>query len=71
MESATPNTVINSTLMIWCGIIIIELFIIAFLINSSMVLLLGLVMFFPMRAAWNWPCPPIQPPTGSQQPASQ
>ncbi len=53
-----PKTVINSTLMLWSGVVIAELFIIAHLMNSSLVLLLSLVMFFPLRAAWNWPAPP-------------
>lgn len=52
-----PKTVINSTLMLWCGVVIAELFVIARLMNSSLVLLLALVMFFPLRAAWNWPAP--------------
>jgi len=55
MENAPVKYVINQTLLIWCGVIIVELFVIAHLMSSALILLFGLVVIPPARAAWNWP----------------
>ena len=76
MEQETPKTVVNQTLLIWCGVVIVELFVIAHLMASPMALLFGLVLFFPIRAAMNWPAPlptqapALEGPTGTPAPAA-
>ena len=61
MEQDAPKTVVNQTLMLWCAVVIVELFVIAHLMASPMVLLFGLVLFLPLRAAMNWPAPVAAP----------
>ncbi len=51
------ETVVNRTLLIWCGIVIVEFFIIAQLMAAPAVVLFSLLMFWPVRAALNWPAP--------------
>lgn len=71
MDATEPKTVINSTLMLWCGVVIAELFIISHLMNSALVLFFGLILIFPLRAAWNWPSPPDQALPAAQPPAAK
>lgn len=49
------DTVINQELLIWCVVVIIELFVLAWLIQSGLVLLIGLILIPPVKAAFNWP----------------
>ena len=49
-------TGINSELLVWCFIVLLELFILAWLINTGLVLVFGLLLIFPVLAAFNWPC---------------
>lgn len=49
------ETVINQELLIWCVVVVVELFVLAFLIQSVLVLLIGLVLIPPVKAAFNWP----------------
>lgn len=55
MSQETEQTVTNQTLLMWCGVVIVELFVIAHLMQSALVLLIGLVLISPIRAAMNWP----------------
>ncbi len=48
------ETVINQELLIWCVVVIVELFVLAFLIQSGLVLLIGIVLIPPCKAAFNW-----------------
>lgn len=49
--------VINQTLLIWCGVVIIEIFVIAHLMQFPMLVLTAFIMYWPGRAALNWPAP--------------
>ncbi len=51
------ETVINQTLMIWVGIVIAEIFVIAHLMQFPGLLLAAFLMYWPARAALNWPAP--------------
>lgn len=49
--------VVNQSVLIWSVIIIFETFVIAYLMNSSVLILAALLMFWPIKAAINWPKP--------------
>lgn len=51
----SKKTVINMELLIWCSVVIVELFILSWLVQSFFVLLFGLVLISPIMAAFNWP----------------
>jgi len=51
------ETVVNQTLLIWSGVVIVEFFIIAHLMGSPAIVLFSLLMAWPVRAALNWPAP--------------
>jgi hypothetical protein len=57
MTQEKPATVINQTVLLWCGVIIVELFVIAHLMGTIWVLLGGLVLIGPLRAGFDWPVP--------------
>ncbi|MFZ2956956.1 MAG: hypothetical protein WA705_08715 [Candidatus Ozemobacteraceae bacterium] len=57
MSQENAKLVINQTLLIWCGVVIVELFVVAKLLEFPWILLTGLILFFPIRAAMNWPAP--------------
>ena len=50
-----PETQINQTLMIWCGVVIAEIFVIAHLMSAPWLILAAGIMFWPAKAAMNWP----------------
>lgn len=49
------KTVINQELLIWCGVVIAELIVLAYLVHSGLILLIGLVLILPISAAFRWP----------------
>jgi len=49
--------VVNQTLLIWSAVVIIEIFVIAQLMNFPVLILCALTMFWPIKAAMNWPKP--------------
>ena len=51
---SAEKTVINMSLLLWCGVIIIELCILAYLV-SGLVLLAGIILISPITAAFSWP----------------
>lgn len=51
----TEKTIINQELLIWCVIVVFELIVLAWLIQSGLILLLGLVLIAPVSAAFSWP----------------
>lgn len=53
----SEKTVININLLIWCFVVIAELFILAWILQSGLVLLFALVLFSPITAAFKWPDP--------------
>lgn len=55
MNQTETKIVVNQTLLIWCGVVIIELFIIAQLMQSPLVIFAGFILFWPIKAAMNWP----------------
>ena len=59
-EKKNENTVINMSLLIWCFVVIIELVILACIIPNPAapaVLLIGLVLYSPITAAFKWRMP--------------
>ncbi len=54
---SSENTVINMSLLIWCFVVIAELFVLSWILPNGFVLLIGLVLFFPIRAAFKWTAP--------------
>ena len=59
-ENNTKNTVINMSVLVWCLVVIIELVILACIIPSPAapcVLLIGLVLYSPITAAFKWRAP--------------
>ncbi|GAB4268373.1 MAG: hypothetical protein Kow0029_03710 [Candidatus Rifleibacteriota bacterium] len=50
-----PETCINQTLLMWSAVVIVEIFIIAYLMNSPSLALLSIIMAWPGKAAMNWP----------------
>jgi hypothetical protein len=69
IQEAPEKTVTNQTLLLWCGAVIVEIFVIAHLMQSALVLLAGVILISPLRAAMNWPAPPADEPT-ENKPAS-
>ena len=57
---SSGKTVINMSIIGWCCVVIIELFIIAYLINSGFILLLSAVLIPPVWAAFTWPAPEVK-----------
>jgi hypothetical protein len=51
------KTVININLIIWCFVVLGELFILAWILQSGIVLLFALLLYSPITAAFNWPDP--------------
>lgn len=51
--------VVNQTLLIWAGVVIVEVFVIAHLMLFPWLILAAATMFWPLRAALNWPAPVI------------
>lgn len=51
------ETVVNQTLLIWSGVVIVEFFIIAHLMAVPAIVFFSLLMAWPIRAALNWPAP--------------
>ncbi|HAE39233.1 MAG TPA: hypothetical protein DCG57_11430 [Candidatus Riflebacteria bacterium] len=56
--------VVNQTLLIWSAVVVIEIFVIAHLMAFPVLILTALVMFWPIKAALNWP-KPLDKPTDS------
>jgi hypothetical protein len=52
-----PETCINQTVLIWSVVVIVEIFVIAYLLNFPWLILTGLIMYGPIKAAMNWPIP--------------
>lgn len=52
-----PETCINQTVLIWAVVVIIEIFVIAYLLNFPWLILTGFIMYGPIKAAMNWPIP--------------
>ena len=50
--------VINQTLLIWVGVVIVEIFVIAHLMQFPLLIFCAFIMYWPGRAALNWPAPP-------------
>ncbi|MBQ3643889.1 MAG: hypothetical protein II961_04755 [Candidatus Riflebacteria bacterium] len=57
---SSEKTVVNMSLLIWCAVVIAELIVIAYLINSGFVLLFMAVLISPILAAFKWPAPQKQ-----------
>jgi len=54
---AERERVVNQTLLIWSAIVVIEIFVIAHLMTFPILILTAMVMFWPIKAALNWPKP--------------
>ncbi|KAF1080854.1 MAG: hypothetical protein GQF41_2668 [Candidatus Rifleibacterium amylolyticum] len=54
---AERERVVNQTLLIWSAVVIIEIFVIAHLMAFPVLILTALVMYWPIKAAVNWPKP--------------
>ncbi len=54
MSQQETKIVVNQTLLIWCGVVIIELFVIAHLLQSPLIVFAGFILFWPIKAAMNW-----------------
>lgn len=52
---SSEKTVINMSLLIWCFVVIAELFILAWLLHSGLVLLFVFILISPITAAFKWP----------------
>lgn len=53
--------VINQTLLIWCGVVIVEFFVIAYLMQFPLLAFASFIMYWPCRAALDWPAPAEKP----------
>lgn len=51
------ETVVNQTLLIWAGVVIAEIFVIAHLMQFPWIILASAIMYWPISAALNWPAP--------------
>ncbi|PKL49951.1 MAG: hypothetical protein CVV42_04640 [Candidatus Riflebacteria bacterium HGW-Riflebacteria-2] len=49
--------VVNQTLLIWSAVVVIEIFVIAHLMAFPVLILTALIMYWPIKAAVNWPKP--------------
>ena len=65
---SSKKTVINLDILYWCFIVIIELFVIAYLIPSGFVLLFTAVLIPPIWAAFTWPAPEQQVENKEEKP---
>lgn len=52
-----PETCVNQTVLIWSVVVVIEIFVIAYLLNFPWLILTGFVVYGPIKAAMNWPIP--------------
>ncbi|MFZ5953063.1 MAG: hypothetical protein ACOYXC_20340 [Candidatus Rifleibacteriota bacterium] len=52
-----PETCVNQTVLIWAVVVIVEIFIIAYLLPMPFLILAGFIMYGPIKAAMNWPIP--------------
>ena len=60
---------INQTLLIWSGVIIVEIFVIAYLMNFPWLILACFIVYSPVKAALNWPMPKqiVEKPEAAEQ----
>jgi|GEM_PF-4774583 len=64
MTDTQPTSTINWNLLIWCIVVIVELLILTVLLGTWLILLVGLVLIAPIRAALDWrEAPPPPPPS--------
>jgi hypothetical protein len=49
-----PEIYINQTLLIWSIAVIIEIFVIAYLLFSPWLIFTAFIMYWPIKAAMNW-----------------
>ena len=66
---AERERVVNQTLLIWSAAVVIEIFVIAHLMAFPVLILTALIMFWPIKAALNWP-KPLDKSTDSSAPAA-
>jgi membrane protein implicated in regulation of membrane protease activity len=52
-----PEICINQTLLLWCGVVIVEIFILAQLMSFPWIILSALILVSPIKTAFNWPKP--------------
>ncbi len=52
-----PEICVNQTLLLWCGVVIVEIFILAQLMSFPWIILSGFILVSPIKAALNWPKP--------------
>lgn len=50
-----PETCINQTLLIWCAVVVVEIFVIAHLMSFPWLILTAIVIYWPGKAAMDWP----------------
>ena len=55
-----PETCINQTLVIWCAVVVVEIFVLASLMNFPWIVFMAIIMFWPAKAAMNWPMEEIE-----------
>lgn len=51
------ETCINQTLLIYCCIVVVELFVIAYLLSFPWIILTSIILYRPVVEAMNWPMP--------------
>ncbi|MBU1106669.1 MAG: hypothetical protein KKB51_08400 [Candidatus Riflebacteria bacterium] len=66
---AERERVVNQTLLIWSAIVVVEIFVIAHLMAFPVLILAAMTMFWPIKAALNWP-KPLDKSTDSSAPAA-
>lgn len=54
---STNEKCINQTLLIWSGVVIVEIFAIAYLMNFPWFILACIIVYGPIKASMNWPMP--------------
>ena len=54
---STNEKCINQTLLIWSGVVIVEIFAIAYLMNFPWLILACIILYGPLKASMNWPIP--------------
>ena len=52
-----PDKCINQTLLIYCSVVIVEIFIIAYLLSFPWLILACIILYNPIKDAMNWPMP--------------
>ncbi len=60
--------VINQTLLIWSAVVIVEIFVIASLMQSPLLVFSAFIMYWPIKAAMNWPAPLEAPVNAEEKP---